>query len=97
MSKDNKTLESLIAGGAIGAALGALLSKDKEDGAILGALLGAAIFGTLKANEEAQKTNQPVMIAEDGKLYEILPDGQKRFVKDLPKPKGQWPDRTKLK
>lgn len=36
MNKENITIESLIQGGLIGAALGALLSKDKEEGAILG-------------------------------------------------------------
>ncbi len=87
--KQDSTLESLIKGGLIGAVFGAFLSKNKEEGAIVGALLGAAISATLKANEEAQKTNEPVLIAENGKLYRILPGGEKQFVKELPKT-SQW-------
>lgn len=86
-----------MAGGLIGAALGALLSKDKEEGAIIGALLGAAFSATLKANEEAQKTNVPVYVAEEGKLYAIEPGGAKRFVKYLKKSTTKYPNRFKLK
>ncbi len=97
MKEENITIDSLIKGGLIGAALGALLSKDKEDGAIIGALLGAAISATLKANEEAKKTNIPLYIEEDGKLYEISSDGQKRFVKNIEKNISQLPEQFKLK
>ena len=97
MKKNHKTLESLIAGGFIGAAFGAFLSKDKEEGALLGALLGAVISGTLKANKEAQKTNQPVLIAENGKLYQVFANGEKKFIKDLPKLTGNWSNYNKLK
>lgn len=85
-NNDENIFQSLIAGGLIGAALGALLSKDKEEGATIGALAGAVILATYKANEQAQKTNLPVYVEEDGKLYEIQPGGIKRFIKDIPKP-----------
>ncbi len=96
MKEHNNTIESLVAGGLIGAALGAWLSKDKEDGAILGAILGAAFSATLQANKEAQKTNQPVMIIENGKLYRVFPNGEKQFVKDLPGSSQHWEEHFKL-
>jgi hypothetical protein len=97
MSSDNSKLESLIAGGLIGAALGSLLSKDKEDGAFIGAILGAAFSATLKANEEAQKTNVPVYVVEEGKLYAIEPGGVKRLIRKLKKSTAKYPNRVKLK
>lgn len=97
MNKESITIESLIKGGLIGAALGALLSKDKEEGAIIGSLLGAAFSATLKANEEARQTNVPVYVEEDGKLYEISSTGDKRFIKNIKKPAIDWPLRFKLK
>ncbi len=96
MKEDNSIIESLVKGGLIGAAFGLLLSKDKEDGAVLGAILGAAVSATLKANEEARKTNLPVYVEEDGKLYEIDPRGNKRFVKDLKKNNSQFDEQFKL-
>ncbi|MEI6524125.1 MAG: hypothetical protein WCO37_11590 [Bacteroidota bacterium] len=96
MKVETNTIESLVKGGFLGAAFGALLSKDKEEGALIGALLGAAFYSTLKANEEAQKTDQPVLVAEEGKLYRILPGGKKEFVKDLPKGTQQKQERFKL-
>lgn len=97
MKEENTTIDSLIKGGLIGAALGALLSKDKEEGAVMGALLGAAISATLKASEEARKTNVPVYVEEDGMLYEISPDGKKRFIKKIIKPADELPEQFKLK
>lgn len=97
MANDDDILKSLIAGGLIGAGLGAWLSKDKEEGAIIGAMLGAAFTATLKANEQAKKTEQPVLIAEHGKLYRILPNGEKQFVKDLPQTSQNWEEHFKLK
>lgn len=98
MDRNENTMESLIAGGFIGAALGAFLSKDKEDGAIIGALLGAAFSATFKANQEAKKTNVPVYIEENGKLYSVEPDGTKLFLKEIQKSSIQLPKRRfKLK
>lgn len=97
MSSEDTTIKSLIAGGLIGAALGALLSKDKDEGSIIGALLGAAFSATLTANQEAKKTNVPVYVEENGKLYAINPGGEKLFIKDIQKPSGKLPNRFKLK
>lgn len=85
MQKENTTIETLITGGIIGATLGAFLARDKEEGAVVGALVGAAITATLNASIEAQKTDQPVLVAEGGNLYQVLPGGKKQFIKSLPK------------
>lgn len=90
--KDNgTTLDSLIKGGLIGALLGAILSKDKEEGAVIGALLGAVISATQRAYEDALNTNVPFYVEENGQLYQVSPSGEKRFIKSLPKPSRKFP------
>jgi hypothetical protein len=97
MKNENITLDSLIKGGLIGAVLGSFLLKDKEEGAIIGGLLGAAISATIKASEEAQKTDVPIYVEEEGKLYKISPPRKKRFIRNLKKPTQNLPDQFKLK
>jgi hypothetical protein len=97
MKKDDEIIESLIAGGLIGATLGALLSKNKEEGATLGALIGAAILGTFKANEKATETHVPMVIEENGKLYQIHADGSRKFLRDIEKPSVKLQEHFKLK
>lgn len=97
MNDTHQTIDSLIKGGLIGAAIGALLSKDKEEGAVLGALLGAAISATAKAGEEAKKTNLPVYVEEEGALYIIEPSGERQFIRKIKKPTSTFPERFKLK
>ncbi len=92
----NEDIKNLVSGGLIGAILGSWLSKDKEEGAILGAIMGAVFSSTFQANKEAQKTNQSVLIAENGKLYEITPSGEKLFVKNLPESHQNFPPKFKL-
>jgi hypothetical protein len=84
MNEDEEILESLIAGGLIGAALGALLSqKEESNGAFVGSMLGAAILATYKANQQAKKANIPVYEVENGNLIEIGPNGVKRIIKKI--------------
>ena len=90
MGKNNTKIENLISGGLIGAAFGAFLLKNKHEGAIVGALIGSAINSTLIASEEAKKTNVPVCFEENGKLYEIYPNGEKRFIGNVEKPQLQF-------
>lgn len=97
MSNDDYIIKSLIAAGLIGGALGALLSKNKEEETTLGAIAGAVILATYKANKEAQKTNLPMYIEEEGKLFEIQPGGDKRFVKNINKPDVQLSEYFQLK
>jgi hypothetical protein len=94
---DDDVIESLIAGGLIGAELGALLSKNKEDGATLGGLAGAVILATLKASENAQKTNVPLYIEENGIIYELSANGDKKFIKKIPESNLEVPKKFKLK
>lgn len=97
MNSDDKIIESLITGGLIGAVLGALISENKESGAAVGAIAGAAVLATFKASEQAKKTNLPLVVEEDGKLYEIQPGGGKRFIKNIPKPNSSMAKHFKLK
>jgi hypothetical protein len=90
MKNDAELLESLIAGGVIGAALAALIKNNKES-ATLGAIAGAAILASYHAVERAKKTNIPLVIEEKGALYEIRKDGSKTFIKQIP------PNRTLIK
>jgi hypothetical protein len=96
MKNDEEIIQSLIAGGLIGAALGVLLSKNKEEGATLGALAGAAILATFKANEKAMRMNIPMYVEEDGNLY-IKSGGTKKLVRKIDKPSVKLQGRFKLK
>ncbi|MGB3075864.1 MAG: hypothetical protein WBB36_11115 [Chitinophagales bacterium] len=91
MNDDSATIDSLIKGGLIGAFLGAILLKDKEEGAIIGALLGAAISATQRANAVAQNTNVPLYVEENGNLYVVRPSGEKQLIKTLRKPSRNFP------
>lgn len=97
MEQDDKILENLITAGVVGAALGALLSKDKREGATLGALAGAAILATFRANEEAKKSNLPLILEEEGSLYEIYPNGERKFLRKIEKPNITLPSQFKLR
>lgn len=91
MNKDEEIIESLVAGGVIGASLGLLIAENKKEGLILGAIAGAAILATLRASQQARKTNVPIWVEEGGNLYEIIPNEGKRFVREIVKPKGIQP------
>lgn len=94
--KENQ-IESLIAAGVIGAALGALLSKNKGAGAVLGGIAGAAIAASLEAYENAQGTNLPILVEEGDVLYEIRSNGSKRKIKNLPHSHRAFPKKFTLK
>jgi gas vesicle protein len=96
MENENGILKKLVAGGIIGAALGALIAEDEGEGATIGAIAGAVLFATLKANEEAKQTNVPFYIQEDFKLYKIASDGTKHFIKEIEKPSIQLNKNFKL-
>lgn len=51
------------------AVLGALLSKDEEE--------GATVNATREAHKAALQTKEPVLVAIKGKLYKPHPDGRK--------------------
>ena len=97
MKNDEEIIQSLIVGGLVGATLGALVSKDKEEGNILGAVAGAALLATFKANEKAMQTNVPMYVEENGSLYQIESGGNKKFIKKLDKPTVKLQEHFKLK
>jgi len=84
MENEEELLESLILGGIIGVALGAIITKDKS-GTGLGAIAGAAILASFRANERAKKLNLPMLVEEDNILYQIEKDGTKKVIKEIPK------------
>ncbi|MFM7024098.1 MAG: hypothetical protein ACKOXB_14090 [Flavobacteriales bacterium] len=91
MSNKDNEIEKLVAAGIIGAALGALLSKNKTQGVAIGAIVGAALSASSQAYENATKADVPVMVEEDGVLYKIHPGGKKTKVKKLRKPDSDLP------
>jgi uncharacterized membrane protein YebE (DUF533 family) len=98
MASDKDILESLVAGGIVGAALGALLSnKNKEETTLLGAIASAAILATYKANEAAKKTNVPMYVEENGNLYQIQSGSAKKLVRKIDKPSVKLQEHFKLK
>jgi uncharacterized membrane protein YebE (DUF533 family) len=97
MQNDDEILQSLIVGGTIGAALAALLSNGKKETTRIGALAGAAILATLRANENAKKTNVPVYIEENNIIYEVNSKGEKKFIKMIEKSTHPVPLHYKLK
>lgn len=96
MKNDEEIMESLIAGGLIGASLVALLSNNKGDDALLGALAGAAILATFKANEKAMEMNIPMFVEENGNIYQVQTGGIKKFIRKIDKPSLKLQQHFKL-
>ena len=96
MQNDKEIFESMILGGVIGATLGAILTN-KNDGSAIGAIAGAAILATLKASENAQKTNIPVLIEENNVIYEVNSNGEKKVIRKITKSSTAIPGQFKLK
>jgi hypothetical protein len=97
MKTDDEIIESLIAGGLIGAALGALVSKNNEEEEITGAMIGAIILATFKASERALETNLPMYVVENGNLYQIQKGTVKKFIRKIEKSSIVLPTHFKLK
>lgn len=91
MDVEKNSIESLIKGGLIGAAIGEMLSSDLEEAEETGALLVAAFSSTQIAAEEARKTKQSYLVEENNKLYKVSPTGEKMLIKELKKPTGKIP------
>jgi outer membrane lipoprotein SlyB len=79
-------IKDAIAGGLIGAALGAMLTG-KSDRSVLAAIVGAAIGASLSAQSEVKKLDTSVLYEINGIIYRVHPDGSKEFVKRIPRSK----------
>jgi uncharacterized membrane protein (UPF0136 family) len=98
MASDTDILESLVAGGIVGAALGALLSnKNKVEGVALGTIASAALLATYKANLAAKNAHVPLYFEEEGCLYEMQTTGVKRLIRKIEKPTEKLQAHFKLK
>ena len=78
----HEIIENAVAGGVIGAALGALITG-KSEYTLASAIVGAAIGASVKAQKEANKLNIPVLYEEDGIIYKYLPNGEREMVKEI--------------
>lgn len=92
---NDEIIENALLGGVIGVALGALLTGKSKD-SLAAALLGAAIGASVTALNEAKENNLPVLIEENGVLYELYPDNSKRFVRKLRNPSPSIPSKFKI-
>ncbi len=79
---NQEIIENAIAGGLLGAALGALLTG-KNKTTIAAAIVGAAIGASLQAIEKAKKLKTPVLYEEDGFIIKVYPNGKKEIVKKV--------------
>ena len=94
MINDQEIFKEAVKGGLIGAGLGLLLAGNNRSVGI-GALAGAVLLATLKANENAVKSNVPVLVEEDGVIYEMGANGRK-FIKRIEKLTLNIPSHFKL-
>lgn len=97
MKTDDEIIESLIAGGLIGATLGALVLKNNEEEVMSGAMIEAVILATYKASEKALETNIPMYVVENGNLYQIQKGAVKEFIRKIEKSSIVLPTHFKLK
>ena len=81
MTEDNDILKKAIAGGLIGAALGALFTGKSKD-TLTSLIAGAAIGASLEALKKAKNTDIPVLYEDDGSIYKLHPNGQREFIKE---------------
>ena len=81
----NKVIEAAIAGGAIGAVLGAIVTGKKKD-SFIAALVGAAIGASRIALDEAKELDVPVLYDRNGNREVIKKRNHKNriYIKKLP-------------
>jgi len=95
MAKQKKSRDTLIEnalmGGAVGAALGAILTGQSKD-SITAMLVGAAIGATLNAKKEADAYQLTRLVEKDGKIYKIAPNGTKKLIKAIKRTPNNIPE-----
>lgn len=96
MKNDVEIFETLRAEGLIGRELNKLINEDYED-SNPGVIARTVLHASLKAFENAKKTNVPLLIKEGDFLYEIKSDGSKKIIKTFPKSIKHHPKKITLK
>ena len=91
----DEIVEGALAGGLIGAALGAILLGKSKD-TLAAALLGAAIGASVSAMKEAEEKDIPVMIEENGVLYYLNGDGSKTRIRKVRNAGPKLPSRFNI-
>lgn len=95
MSEKEEFILAAIAGGLVGAALGAVLTG-KGKHTVISALAGAAIGASLVALKEAKEIDIPVLYEEDGVIYRDFPNGRREVVRQLTKVESNIPQTFSL-
>lgn len=95
---EEELLQSLIKGGVIGGALGALLSdpKNRQENAVLFAVAGAAILASYQASQRAKATSLPVYKIKEGSLIKEHQDGRIEVLKDNIDFKSKIPNKFRI-
>lgn len=95
---EEELIQSLITGGIVGGALGALFSdeENRKENATLLAIAGAAILASYKASQRAKETNLPVYKIKNGTLIKEHPDGRIEVLKERLDVKNNIPNKFKL-
>ena len=88
-------VEKAIVGGAVGGILGALFTG-KSEKSLVSAIVGAALSATYHAFNESRKTETGVLYMEGDSLFRALPNGEKKFIKKIPKNKTVVPKKFNL-
>ena len=97
MVENEKILKDLINSGIIGEALGALISKNNDgEKGLLGAVAGAAVVATYKAYKQSEESKNPMVLEEEGTLYEVF-QGKRKFLRKIEKIYPPLPKEFKLK
>ncbi|MCD6065439.1 MAG: hypothetical protein K0S33_265 [Bacteroidetes bacterium] len=91
--QDSKKIQLLHKQGMITDAYVSFLSKNTESASIA----ASALLASVEAREYAFQTGIPLIVAEEGVLYEEFQDGTKKFIQDLPKSTRKFPKKFKLK
>jgi hypothetical protein len=83
-------IEKAIIGGAVGAALGAIITGKKRN-SLVAMLAGAAIGASVQANQEAKEHDLAIIVEEEGAIYQINPDGSRVKLRTLTKSRKKIP------
>jgi hypothetical protein len=92
---NKEIIEKAILGGVIGAALGALFSKDAKS-TVSAAVAGAALAASISALSESQESGEEVLFVREGKMFKVFPNGKEVFIKNMPTSSQPLPKGLKI-